>query len=499
MLRTESYRRGVISSSMFNVIVKGIVFLNTIFIAYFFGTSLETDIYFYVFSVVVLIAGLVNGMDLSVIIPEGMVVMEEKGHLAAMKFYNFFGFIYLMIGVLLFFILFFFSIPIYSAVSTFKASSLNDHSNILVLSSALPLLMMLSNYYTSVLTTLKYFTAPLIANGIAQVFSLAALLFFHNEAGIVAVLAGMLAGYILNIVLLLVFMRSRLNWKFTTSRIRIGSRITKNLFTVQLGSAATFIYNYGIIVLLSSLGTGIYSAYSYSLQIVNIPYSFIVAQVAAVAGIKFNEEAAKKRYHSLNRLFQENMRIILFILVPICFLTWLYADTIVKLLFFRGTFDQKDADNVVYFVRFLIFLVPCLAINTFLSRLLISIKKVNESFYFQVIANIAILLIMFFSTRYFGLSGFLSSLLIMNYLYFTIACIFLMRWLMEYIEYVKFLKLFLRIILLNLPLFIISLYFFKYIFFIVPVFYIVVLLILNRFSNLIPSLHTRVFNLINVK
>jgi len=303
----------------------------------------------------------------------------------------------------------------------------------------------------------------------------------------------MLVGYILNILLLLAFMKIKLQWKFVFSKVQLGKRVRKNLITVQLGNAANFIYNYGIIVLLSGLGTGIYSAYTYGMQIVNIPNSFIVGQVAAVAGIKFNEEAAKRKYDSLNRLFHENMRFILFLLIPICFLTWLYAASIVKLLFFRGTFDQKATDTVVYMVRFLIFLAPCIAINNYLSRLLMSVKKVNESFYFQVLFNLSTFLAVLIGTQLFELNGFLVSTLIMYYVYYTYGCFLMMRWLMPYIEYLKFLKIFLKLILLNLPLFIISFYFFRYLFLILPVIYIVSLLFVNRYNNFIPALNQRIF------
>src|SRR6476619_7313733 len=129
MLRKESYKKGIIKSTALNIIAKCIAFINTLIIAYYFGTNIDTDLYFYIFSFITLIAGLINGMDVAVIIPEGMHLKETKGMGVVMRFYNFFGYVYLMFGTLLFFALFFFSGPIYNTISAYKLNVLHEHRN----------------------------------------------------------------------------------------------------------------------------------------------------------------------------------------------------------------------------------------------------------------------------------------------------------------------------------------------------------------------------------
>jgi len=231
------------------------------------------------------------------------------------------------------------------------------------------------------------------------------------------------------------------------------------------------------------------------MQIINIPIIFIVTQTAAVSGIKFNELAAKNQYSQLNKIFQESLGILLFFVVPVCFLTYLYADLIVRLLFLRSKITAEAAATVVLFIKYLTFLLPCISINTFLSRLLMSIKKVNQSFYFQVGFNVVMLIAIFICTKFFYLHGFMWSMLIVYYLYSTVICIFLMKWLMPYIEYRKFLWLFVQIILLNLPLCIIFLLFFKHLVLIIPVVYAISLLLINRATSIIPHLNLNIFKL----
>ncbi len=489
MLKTESYKKGIVLSTGLNIIVKAILFLNTIVIAWYFGTSIETDLYFYIFSTIILIAGLVNGMDLAVILPEGMHLQEEKGKEEAIAFYNFFGFSYLLLGLLIFVVLFFFSIPIYSSISSYKTATLSDHTALLLLSSALPLLITLSNYFTSVLTTLKYFTAPLIANGIAQVFALGSLVIFHNKFGIVSVLIGMVVGYLLNLALLLFFMYFKLQWHGRFSAKHITKRVKKNLASVQLGNLATFAFNYGIIVVLSSLPVGIYSAYNYSMQILNVPNNFIVAQAAAVAGIKFNELAAKKLPAEMNRIFLHSIEILLFLTVPFCCLAYLYGEVIVNFLYLRGGFTKESAEKVTYFMQYLIFLSPCFTINTFITRLMTAAKKVSQTFFFQLGFNISALILIIFVTQAFQEKGFVISMLFAYYFYIMIVCVFLFRWLMPFINYPVVIKNMLLIFLFNLPLLWIFYEIFDRhqsipVFLMISVAYYAVVLIINHFIKI---------------
>ncbi|MBS1733526.1 MAG: hypothetical protein JST02_09535 [Bacteroidetes bacterium] len=451
MLKTESYKKGIVFSTVLNILVKAILFFNTIIIAWFFGTTIETDLFFYVFSTITLVAAFVNGMDPAVILPEGMHLQEDEGKEAAMGFYNVFALGYTLLGIFIFAVLFFGSVPVYGLVSSFKTPVLQEHKLLLMLGSILPLLIILSNYFTSVLTTLKYFTAPLIANGIAQLFSLISLFLFHSKLGIAAAFIGMVIGYLLNIVLLLYFMRTKLHWHSRVSVKHINARVKRNLVSVQLGNLATFAFNYGIIVVLSALPTGIYSAYNYCSQVLNIPNNFIVAQASAVAGIKFNELVAKKLPDEINRIFLQSQEVLLFLMIPFCILVSLYAGPIVNILYLRGGFTRDSAEKVIYFLQYLIFLAPCYTVNTFIARVMTAGKKVSQSFFFQLGFNMSALLIIILMTRYFQQQGFVAGMLIAYYMYVLVVGVVIFRYLMPFINYLAVIKKMGLFFLFNLP------------------------------------------------
>ena len=90
-LKIESYQKGIAISSFFNIIAKIILFVNSIVIAYYFGTQTKTDIYFYVMSSIIgLIVTLISGLNLAVLLPESMRLREQESKEKSMQFLNFF-------------------------------------------------------------------------------------------------------------------------------------------------------------------------------------------------------------------------------------------------------------------------------------------------------------------------------------------------------------------------------------------------------------------------
>ena len=78
MIKTESYKKGVVISTFLNVFTKGIGFLNTLIIAFYFGANTGTDIYFYILAVAGLITSTINGIDYLVLVPQSMKIREQK-------------------------------------------------------------------------------------------------------------------------------------------------------------------------------------------------------------------------------------------------------------------------------------------------------------------------------------------------------------------------------------------------------------------------------------
>lgn len=207
MLKVESYRKGIVLSTVFNVINKGLVFCNSLIIAFYFGAQLKMDIYFYAYNTLVILSAFITSLNSSVLIPESMRLRAQESGRQAMFFLNFFLYAYALItllGCLLFFIN---PVGAFHAVSDFPRDSLQQQARILYLSVPLIFLMPIINLLTDIMTSYKFFSIPMIAGIINGIFSIIFIVLFHGLLDVSSLLVGLLLSYTLNFVLLVTLMK----------------------------------------------------------------------------------------------------------------------------------------------------------------------------------------------------------------------------------------------------------------------------------------------------
>jgi len=176
--KVESYKRGIAISTLYNVINKGLVFLSSIIVAYYFGTQIKTDIYFYAYNTIIIFSAFITSLNASVLIPESMRLRIQQGELPAMQFLNYFFYLYILLTVIICAILFLNPVKAFIIISDFPERSLQNESAILLLATPLILLIPAVNLLTDILTSHKFFSIPMVAGIINGVFSI--LFFLHN-------------------------------------------------------------------------------------------------------------------------------------------------------------------------------------------------------------------------------------------------------------------------------------------------------------------------------
>ena len=162
MLKSESYKKGLYFSTVLNVIAKGIAFINTLLVAFYFGSNTSTDIYFYVLSVATLITSTINGIDYLVLIPESMQLREKSSEKNSQHFLNFFIWLYGFIGLLLSLAIVISPVLFFTLFSKFDSSQLQHNNSILYIGSIIIVFQLLNNLMSAILVSYKYFTIPII-------------------------------------------------------------------------------------------------------------------------------------------------------------------------------------------------------------------------------------------------------------------------------------------------------------------------------------------------
>lgn len=447
-LQIESYKKGIVLSSGFNALAKVLAFVTNVAIAYYFGTQVKTDVYFYCIGTVMLMTTFLANVNTSVIIPESMRLTAQAGKKASMEFVNFFFWLYIVIGAAVTCILMINPVGVFTAISQFNTENLRTNSSIVLFSAPLFVLILLSLYLVEVLKSYKFFTIPMIAGMLNSIVSLAFLFCFHSRLGMLSLLIGLITAYILQLCFLVYLMVRVLQWRFAFRIVQVGSQNIRNVFYCLTGefttTLATFIPSY----LLSGFGLGIISSLNYGQRVAVLPDSLITGQFSSVAAIKFNELYSRKDTRQLNSIFVSSAKTLIFILVPASFIIFICSNEIVTVLFKRGTFNENSVKLSAVFLKYLALLLPLLAVNTLVARLFMAGQKLKQGFWFQILLNITLITVTYFAVKFIGVIGYPLSLLFMHTFNVLIAYFFL-RWLFPMIQYKGVLIYLVKIILLN--------------------------------------------------
>ncbi len=425
MLKVESYRKGIVLSTGFNILNKGLVFCNSLIIAYFFGAQLKMDIYFYAYNTIVILAAFITSLNSAVLVPESMRLAAQESERRAMFFLNFFLYIYAGFTILACLLFYINPVDIFHFVSDFPKGSLQQEARILYLSIPLIFLIPVTNLLTDILTSYKFFTIPMIAGIINGIFSIIFIVLFHGLLDVSSLLVGLLLAYTLNFILLVSLMKKKLNWNFSFRRLKIEKRIWKNIAFAQAGNITSSLSAYAPLYLLSGFGGGIITSLNFAQQISSLPTTLITNQFSAVAGIKFNESYAGKDFVKVNNTFISTANFLIFILFPVAGILFLFPSQIVSVLLEHGAFGKQGVAYTSLFLRYLGLLMPMLVINTLFARLFMASHKIMEAFWYQICFNVVLIAALYITIHRFGFAAYPITLVSVHVL--NILCCYLLE------------------------------------------------------------------------
>lgn len=414
MLKVESYRKGIVLSSAFNVFNKVLLFVNSLLIAYYFGTQLKMDIYFYAYNTVLIVSTFLSAANTSVVIPESMRIRVRQNEDHAEGFLNLFIFGYLGLTLLLGFVFWANPVRIFTTISKYDTGVLQQQVNILTRAVPLLVLVPMTTLLTDILASYRFFTIPVIASIVNSVFSLVFLVAFHRSLDVQSILLGLLISYSANILMLLLLMKRSLHWNFRNRPRGWPKTAMHNILISQTGNLLTSLGTYAPLYFLSGTVSGIVASLNYAQQLVGQANSLITIQVAMVSRIKLSELYAQRKYKKVNEIFISTIRFLLFVLLPVSGLMFLYADEIVSVLFKRGSFDERSVQLSGDMLRYLALSLPFTAIVSIAANLYIAAQLIKISIAYQVISNAVLIGLIAVCTARLGYIGYPVAYLVIN-------------------------------------------------------------------------------------
>lgn len=451
LIKAESYTKGMVLSVLFNIISKGILFLLTIIIARYFGSDIKTDIYFFVFATMILFSSFINNIDTAVLIPESMRLREKEGNAKAMNFLNYFLMIYFVIGILFTGAMYFFGTIVFGWISKFSEADIITYRDYFWMGSFFFIFHVLTNYFNSILTSLKYFSLPMVISSVKSCIVIVCIFLLKADYDVLSVILGGLISYAVNLLIQMYILYKIVGWKFTFAKPKIRKTIWSNVFYSELGQAAAVASSMFPLYLLSGFGSGVISVMNYGKNIADIPNTLVTAQFANVSGIKLNEQAAKEDYAGMNKTFLDISKLMIFILVPLgCFL-FVFAEPVVELFYKYGSFKQEDVITSAKFMKLLSITIFSIGINAVVTRIFIAMQAVKQAFFYQLFLNVLLIAGIWAFTKQYGEYGYPYGVILINCINFT-GMYFICKKYFKSIEYGKLLKYSAKIMAVNLPL-----------------------------------------------
>jgi len=448
LIRSESYKRGTALSVLFNIISKGILFLLTIVIARYFGSNIKTDIYFFVFGTMLLFSGFINNIDTAVLIPESMRLRSRDGEGAAMAFLNYFGFIYLAIGLLFTVLMYFFGTSVFGLISKFSEQDILAYHSYFWAGSLFFIFHLLTNYINTILTSLKYFSVPMIISSIKSAIAIICIFLLRADYDVLSVFIGGLISYAFNLVFLILILKKIVGWKFFTRSAGVKKNVWSNIFYAELGQLTTTASSLFPLYLLSGFGSGILSVMNYGKNIADIPNTLVTAQFANVSGIKLNEEVARGDHAAMNDTFVRTSKLLVFILVPMSFYGFVFATPIVELFYHSKNFSPDAIAESAFFLKLLAISIFCIGVNAMVTRVFIAVQAIKQAFFYQVVMNVLLIAAIWLFVKYCGAYGYGYGVILMNVVNF-VGMFFMCRIIVPGLNYMLLFRYTMVILLVN--------------------------------------------------
>jgi putative peptidoglycan lipid II flippase len=453
LLKSESYRKGAVSSTLLNVIAKGIGFINSLLIIYIFGSGFETDLYFLILSTVTLVTSFINGIDSLVLIPEAMRLRINEGPEREKKFLNFFIRLYTGIGLVIAAFILLLPVLFYSFFSEFSKTALENKNAVLMLSAVLFPVQLLNSLFISILASHKYFTIPMLTALVNSIISITVLVILRDSLSITGAAIAVLSGYIINFCWLFLYLRKELQWNFFSKVQRPSGTVVRNIFLMELNILPVLLRNYITVFLLTGLGAGVMTAYNYGQQISLLPHALLATQIVTVAGIKFNELSSKNQREDLDAMLNGFLKLLYIILLPLAAIMSLTSGEAASFIFGYSKKIQPDTiNNISLVIFFMALTLPNLAMDLTLSRLLMAQQKIKEGLPYALITHFVFFVLVFAGISFFGLKGFLWAYFTGNNIFLPVLYYFLLKKTIPFIQYTKWIKSSLPFIFFNIVL-----------------------------------------------
>ena len=402
-MNNKSLTKNIILLFFLSLVLKGLGFVNRILIAYYYGASELTDVFYnstgFIESIVATLTASLNVAIANVYLEN----KKEDNNLFVSSLVNILSILMLVLIVLVCFSS--------SLLSKLLAPGYSSEESALfartlwILSLTLPLQTIIA-VYSSVLQAEKEFTPVKLTGAISSALTIVCVVILSKQSGINALVISYILGTIVNAWFLSFRLRGAVHY---SPKINVEALQWKKMLKLMIPLLiATAAHEINLIVdrsIASKLSIGAISALSYSCVLFLFIENVIINSLVMAVFPELKEQAIEKNNH----LIASKTNTVIFIgellLIPITTWTVLNATDITRIIYMRGSFDNSSLNlTSLALVGYTIGL-PFLAIRNISMQVFYANNNTKTPVKYNLIATGLNIVLDFILSYYWGIIG----------------------------------------------------------------------------------------------
>lgn len=398
MNRKKNIFTSAFTVSVVVIFFKIVAFLKQAVVAYFFGATLETDIYF-------MANGFVHGVGEAIIRSISMVVLSvyttvriRDGREASSKIMG--SLFKLLLPVAVFMsiacIVFApaFSTMIAPSYDAFRSDRLSEFIRIL---SFLFIFIFVEPIGSAILDSEGSYYIPRINSLILSVLTILFCFLLASRMGVYTLIVSQYLSSALYVFILIVAIRRFVSFK--NARIRGNDylkSVAKLSFPLFVGNVAIQLNQIVDNSIASGFDDGAVSALSYCHILEQLVTSVFIVNVGNVMFAHFSELSAGEEYDKFSNKITKTLNLMTILLIPISIITFFQAKNITAIVYFRGQFDVDALTKTSLLLAIYAIAFPAVAMRDILMKGMYALGETR----LPVIANIISIAINILSSFY---------------------------------------------------------------------------------------------------
>lgn len=384
-------------------------YLSFMLVAYMFGATVETDIFMFASSFVLVVAALITTVFGAMFLPLYIKLLhkDDDGQRAA-RFADAMLLRLLVVACMGGALVFFFPVQLFSVVSRLNQGALKANAHVLTYFSLIFFLTLLNEFLRVLLQAREAFVPAALSSVLQPAVNVFCVWILASTYGYEA-LAIAAAGSRLSQCLFLLWhvrslgLRLRLSLVHSTD-IAEFVRVARPYWLASIiSTASVFFYDY----VASGLPAGSLTAVAFAQKIYLLPISLLALPVIEVLNTRMSTLYARNEMDALGSLYALSIKVAVWVMLPIGLLIAFHAGDVTSILLSRGAYSEDSRSITEHSLVIFALTIPLIAIFSVNGRIPLVLQNAHLSSLIGSggqMATIAVVWVMVRSQGYIGLS-----------------------------------------------------------------------------------------------